>query len=154
MEKNPHARLHISKCPWHVIWKEKNLLDYGKYFCKEIDMALVKGFNPALELQINSTQTNGGELCDFVFKDARLSLFKMPAMIYRKKIKPGASATMPWEYHAGHLYKTMGDVIRQALNEKADGIMDSALDELASYFPETDVTTLKHYQHTDFDKLP
>jgi len=59
IEKNPDARLNIFKCPWYAVWKENNLLQYGKYFCKEIDIALVNGFNPELELKVNSTQTNG-----------------------------------------------------------------------------------------------
>ncbi len=40
-EKNPHARLMVYKCPWYETWKDSNLLDYGKFFCKEIDAALV-----------------------------------------------------------------------------------------------------------------
>ncbi|MDX2443497.1 MAG: hypothetical protein QNK30_06820, partial [Bacteroidales bacterium] len=29
IEKNPDARLNIFKCPWHAVWKENNLLQYG-----------------------------------------------------------------------------------------------------------------------------
>ena len=94
--KRPHARLHAFKCPWYGIWKEKGLLDYGKYFCKEIDSALVRGFNPDLELEVKSTRTTGGQYCDFIFKDADLSLMKIVKLLYKKKIHPGKAVIMPW----------------------------------------------------------
>ena len=62
---------------------------------------------------------------NFIFRDAGLSIFKMIGLAYKKKIKPGRQAIMPWEYHAGHLYKTMGEVIKQALGDKADEIMET-----------------------------
>ncbi|MCP4022129.1 MAG: L-2-amino-thiazoline-4-carboxylic acid hydrolase, partial [Desulfobacteraceae bacterium] len=109
-EKVPDARVHISKCPWHSVWKEKDLLDYGRYFCMEIDTALVNGFNPDLVINIHATRTNGGECCDFVFKDANLSFFALLSLAFKKKFTPGKSAIMPWEYHVGHLFKTLGEV--------------------------------------------
>ena len=154
IEKNPHARLNVFKCPWYVIWEENNLLDYGKYFCREIDSALVRGFNPGLEIKINSTRTNDGVPCDFIFKDAGLSLFKMLGIAYKKKIRPGKKAIMDWKYHTGHLYKTLGDVIRQDLGDKADKIMENALNDFSSVFSEKYIAAIKKYQETDFDKLP
>jgi len=153
-EKNPHVRLNVFKCPWYVTWEENNLLDYGQYFCQEIDTALVSGFNPDLEIQVNSTWTNDGEPCDFLFKDAGLSFFKMIGLIYKKKIRPGRKVIMPWEYHTGHLYKTMGDVIKQELGDKADEIIENALIDFASFFSEKHLVVIKKYQSTDFEQLP
>ncbi len=154
IEKNPHARLNVFKCPWYVIWEENNLLDYGKYFCREIDSALVRGFNPDLEIKINSTRTNDQVPCDFIFKDAGLSLFKMLGLAYKKKIRPGKKAIMAWKYHTGHLYKTLGDVIRQDLGDKADEIIRNALEDFSSLFSKKHIEIIKTYQDTDFNKLP
>jgi L-2-amino-thiazoline-4-carboxylic acid hydrolase len=154
IEKNPDARLNIFRCPWYAVWKENNLLEYGKYFCKEIDTALVNGFNPALEFQVNSTQTNGEGLCDFIFKNARFTVFKMLDLVYKKKIKPGASAVMPWEYHTGHLFKTLGEVIKDELGDRADLIMETALTNFVNFSSRDHVETIKKYKNTDFDQLP
>jgi len=154
IEKKPDARLNIFKCPWCDVWKENSLLEYGKYFCKEIDTALVNGFNPDLELKVNSTQTNGEELCDFVFKDAEFTFFKMLNLVYKKKIKPGASAIMPWEYHTGHLFKTVGEVIKHELGAAADVIMETALTNFVQFSSKNHIEIIKKYLDTDFDKLP
>jgi hypothetical protein len=154
IEKNPHARINIVKCPWNIAWKENNLLEYGKYFCKEIDTALVKGFNPDLTIDIHSTQTNGDKLCDFVFKEARLSLFKIIGLLYKKKFKPGSSAIMPWDYHTGHLYKTMRTIIRQELGDKTNIIMENSLNRFASFFSKECIPDITKYEDTDFEKLP
>ena len=153
-EKTPHARLNVFTCPWHVTWKENNLLAYGKYFCKEIDTSLVEGFNPNLKIEIRSTQTNDGIPCDFIFRDAGLSWVKLLKLAYQKKIHPGRQALMPWEYHIGHLYKTMEEEIRQTTGNLADKILNTALDEFASLFSRKHITWIEKYQNTDFDTLP
>jgi len=154
VEKPPHARMQVYRCPWYETWKSKGLLEYGKYFCQEIDEALVHGFNPDLVLRVNSTRTNGGEVCDFVFRDAGLSLFKFLGLAFKKKVRPGKNAVMPWEYHCGHLYKTMGRVIRRELGEKADIIMENALKESSAFFDDKQMSTIMSYMNTDFEILP
>ncbi|MDD9304972.1 MAG: L-2-amino-thiazoline-4-carboxylic acid hydrolase [Desulfobacter sp.] len=153
-QKNPHARMIVSKCPWNQAWQTQGLLEYGKYFCMEIDQALVRGFNPDLEIQVNSTQTQGHDTCDFVFKQARLSIFRLICLLYKKKIHPGKKAVMPWEYHAGHLYKTMKETITKALGTQADLIMAQALAAFARQFSNAHAACIKTYEDVDFNILP
>ena len=153
--KRPHARLHAFKCPWYGVWKEKGLLEYGKYFCKEIDSALVRGFNPDLELEVNSTRTTGGQYCDFIFKDADLSLIKIVKLLYKKKIHPGKAVVMPWDYHTAHLFKTLNQTIKSRLDAPVyEKIMETACSEYAALFSEDHIVKLKGYQAVDFLTLP
>jgi len=154
VKKNPDVCLNIFKCPWHSTWREHDLLEYGKYFCRKIDAALVHGFNPDLKIEINSTQTNGGDFCDFIFRDARLTLFKILGLAYKKKIRPGKDAVMPWEYHIGHLFKTTGEVIHQELGTHAQKIMETALAGFAHFSSKEHIEIIKTYVDIDFDKLP
>ncbi len=105
-------------------------------------------------LEVNSTQTNDKKPCDFLFKDAKLSFIKMIGLAYKKKIKLGRKIIMPWEYHTGHLYKTLDEVIRQELGGKAEEIMESALNAFAVYYDRKCVEVLKKYQNTDFEQIP
>jgi len=145
-ELNSDARLNIFKCPWHTVWKENNLLEYGKYYCEEIDTALIDGFNPDLEIKINSIQTNGDEHCDFIFKNA--------ALTFSKKIKPGTNAIMPWEYHTGHLFKTVGEVIKQEFGTTAEIIMENALINFVNFSSKGHIEIIKKYLDSNFDELP
>lgn len=154
LEKVPHMKMNVFKCPWHSAWEENNLMQYGRYFCLEVDEALVRGFNEDLVLDIHGTQTNGAEFCDFTFKDANLTAYNMIGLVFKKMIKPGKKAIMPWEYHAGHLYKTIGEVITDELGEQAEKIMTASLKDFTDKYGKPAGEIVKSYENTDFDKLP
>ena len=59
VEKSPHAKVYVHKCPWHTVWEKNGMISYGRFYCLEIDNALVSGFNPELQLDVYGTQTNG-----------------------------------------------------------------------------------------------
>ncbi len=159
IEKTPNVRLNISKCPWHTVWEKNNLLEYGKYFCKEIDTALVYGFNSELEIKTNSIQTYGDELCDFIFKDGDLDqdgIYDREReldLVFKKRTELCINAVMPWEYHIGHLFKTMGEVIRQGFGTTADKIMADALIDFTKFCSEDHIEVIREYENTDFDKV-
>ena len=152
--KVPHARIHIGKCPWHRVWTENDLLPYGRYYCLEIDAALVRGFNADLKLDIKKTLTAGQERCDFVFHDANLTIRNYLKTAYRKMVRPGKACRMPWDYHCGHLYKTAGDIIARELGETCREAVDTALAEFTEIYGQSAARTLTDFQDTDFNKLP
>lgn len=154
VEKTPDARIQVFKCPWHSAWEKNNLMEFGRYFCLEVDLALVEGFNKDLTLDIYGTRPNGAACCDMVFRGARLNLPNMLKLIYKKAINPGKRVIMGWEYHTGHLFKTMGEVIREELGDSADGIMDTAMADFVERFGEEAKRTVMSYQDTDFNRLP
>lgn len=154
LEVIPDAKMQVLKCPWHTIWEENDLMQYGKYFCMEVDEALVKGFNEDLVLEIKGTRTGGDDVCDFNFKGANLTDENMEKLFYRKTVKPGKKAIMSWEYHAGHLYKTIGEVIFDELGEQAKIIMEASLNDFVDKYGEEATRIVKSYKQTDFNKLP
>ncbi len=52
------------------------------------------------------------------------------------------------------MYKTMGQVIRRELGEKADTIMENALKEAKAFFKRDQILKILSYQDTDFETLP
>lgn len=153
-EKSPDTRAHVLKCPWNTAWKENGLLPYGRYFCMEVDEALVEGFNKDLVLEIGGTQSNGAEYCDFNFKAANLTPLKLLSLVWKKSVSPGKTVQMPWEYHTGHLYKTLGEVIAEYLGEKTKGIMSAALKDFTDKYGEEASRTVTEFENTDFNQLP
>ncbi len=135
----------ISKCPWHDTWKEYDLLDYGKYYCSHIDVALVEGFDPALEINVSSTLTNDSDPCEFLF---------IKANPVENKISPEQKTMMPWEYHTGHLFKTFGNVIKRMAKPVGDKIMAMALKDFNAFFSEESGDKVKNYMETNFENLP
>jgi hypothetical protein len=71
-KEGPDVRMVVTRCPWALTWMEADLSPYGRLYCQEIDQALVRGFNPDLIIDVNRTQTNDGEPCDFLYHQAVL----------------------------------------------------------------------------------
>ena len=153
IEKVPHARVRISKCPWHTTWKENELLAYGRFYCLEIDEAVVRGFNPALQLDVHGTQTNGAAQCEFLFHDANLTILNYLLIGYRKAVKPGAKAVLPWDYHTGHLFKTLEEVVVEELGAERQRAIDTALVEFADRFGEQALQKVAASRSMDYSIL-
>ena len=152
--KVPHVVAHVHKCPWHETWMENNLLPYGQLYCQEVDKALMRGFNPDLQIDVNGTKSEGEKHCEFVFHDANLGFINTLLLGYRKAIRPAGNAVMPWDYHLGHLYKTMSEVVSEELGELWVEAMDAALQEFNKSFGEDAGAVIRAYSGTDFNRLP
>jgi hypothetical protein len=154
VEKAPDARVHIHKCPWYQAWKEYDLISYSRFYCLEIDQALAHGFNPDLQLDVNGTLPNGADHCEFVYHGANLTPMNYLMLAYKKTVKPGKMAVMPWEYHAGHLYKTVERVVVDELGEAGNTAIQTGLAEFTKQYGEQAVQKIMAYRSVDFDRLP
>ncbi len=152
--KKPHARLNVARCPWFAAWQAEGLLKYGRIYCQEVDGALVRGFNPDLVIEVKATRTNDDLPCNFLFKDANLTILKQLGLLYRKKINPGHRVIMPWDYHTGHLYDTLAATFEEGLGNGAAVVMEAALQTFAAIFSREHVTVLENFRGMDFDGLP
>jgi hypothetical protein len=149
-----HAKAHVSLCPWHTAWNQKDLLPYGQLYCLEIDKALVIGFNPDLHLEVNGTLTNGAEVCEFVYRGADLSGLNWLLLGFKKAVRPGKRARMPWEYHTGHLFTTVERVAVAALGDSGRRAVEAGLAEFGKLQDEAAAQTVAAYRGTDFSQVP
>ena len=164
IEKIPNVHLKISKCPWYKVWKKNDLLKYGKYYCKEINTALAHGFNPELKIEINSIQTNKNNISDFIFKDTCIDSADLDLESnYKSTLLSDTATTIPWEFYVGHLFKTMGEVIKHNLGHIGDKIMTKALINFENiltnfrnknFFPEDYIEIIQEHVNTNFDLEP
>lgn len=154
LERSPDARSQVIGCAWYDAWNENDLMPYGRYFCMEIDRAVVRGFNPQLVLEVGATMPSGADCCDFVFRDADLTIPRLAGILWTRAVGPARRAAMPWEYHVGHLFKSFGEVVAEELGDAAEDVMASALGRFADSFGMPARVTLLAYQSTNFDELP
>jgi hypothetical protein len=154
LERSPDLRWRTSRCPHSDAWAENDLMQYGRFFCMEIDKALVQGFNEDLVLEVNGTLSEGAQYCDMTFREADFTAVKMAGVAWKKVVRPGRTAVMPWEYHVGHLYKTLTEVITEELGKQASDVMAAALEDFTGRYGEAATETVLSYQNTDFDRLP
>jgi hypothetical protein len=140
----PNPVAHVLRCPWHRAWEAQGLMDYGRLYCLEVDHALVRGFNPELRLDVNRLMSAGEDCCEFVYHGADLE----------EKIEPAKPSVMLWDYHLGHLCKTMGEVIVEDLGEQGAEAIQEALAEFAAHYGQKAAGIVQGYGDTDFERLP
>ncbi|NLZ51972.1 MAG: L-2-amino-thiazoline-4-carboxylic acid hydrolase [Thermoanaerobacteraceae bacterium] len=150
-DKDLNMQAH--KCPWYQEWKDNNLLEYAYIYCQYVDEAIVKGYNPNLKLDVPENRAEGAQFCDFWFRNANMTE-KDFEYIKDTKEKLSGKAVMPWDYHIGHLYKTMEEVIVSKLKDKGKEAMKAAIDTFAKHFGQEAADIVLSFRDTDFNKMP
>ena len=153
VKRNPDLHAQFLRCSWVTAWEKNGLSQYTGCYCPTADEGIMRGYNPDLKLDILANRANGAPSCDMVFHEAHLSprrmiLLKLRSMRVKKR------AIMPWEYHTGHLYKTMHEVIVSNLGEEGKGSLRSALRLFSQRYGEESAAVVTAYDDCDFDRLP
>ncbi len=154
IEKKPHVRATVPRCPWYTAWERHNLTPYGRYYCLDVDRALVYGFNPELKLDIPNTKPEGAAECEFVFNGASLGAGGMLALLFRKLVRPGKSALMPWDYHTAHVYRALRDVFVEELGDVGRSAVEGALEVFARHYGGGAADAVRELATMDFGALP
>lgn len=152
--QSPHGKLCVSKCPWHSAWKAAGLVSLGRLYCLEIDEALVRGFNPELQLEVKGTLTSGAARCEFVYHDADPTILNYLIVGYRRAIRPGARAVMPWDYHVGHLFSTLEKVATKELGQVGREAIEAGLAEFAEHYGEQALRRVVASRGKNYDRVP
>ncbi len=148
MESQPEAvRSLVLRCPWHQAWVDNDIIDSGRLYCLEIDAAISRGFNPANHLEVIGTLSNGAATSEFIFHDANLD------EVAERRVDRSRTV-MPWAYHLGHLYKTVGEVVVAELGAGGEAAMQAALAEFRRRFGEAAAQAVLAFMDTDFEALP
>ena len=145
IEESSDIRVLVHQCPWNNAWTENDLIQYGRLYCQEIDRALVRGFNPELNIEVDKTLTNENEPCEFLFHNANL---------FSPNTVDAKNSVMPWDYHCGHLVKTFSEILEEEFGQEGQVIIQAALAEFGSLYGEEAVQTIVELQDIDYNLLP
>ncbi|MCI9308234.1 MAG: L-2-amino-thiazoline-4-carboxylic acid hydrolase [Oscillospiraceae bacterium] len=104
---DPHRHYQVLQCPWCAAWDRTGLGEYGKYYCRCVDRSILRGFHPALRLELPAYHTMpGGTCCDFHWKDApRTDDFDRRRRELAERV--GTSCVKDFLFHTAHLYQTL-----------------------------------------------
>ncbi|MGB9666690.1 MAG: L-2-amino-thiazoline-4-carboxylic acid hydrolase [Candidatus Cryosericum sp.] len=122
-------RVNVHRCCWATTWRQEELIPYGKYYCQEIDKALVRGFNPELLIDVRGTMTNGARACQLVYHGAFEG-----TVVHEETQRPPERRVLPWSYHTAHLYATVSQVLKRELGSEGTAARQAGLDVFASHF--------------------
>lgn len=103
----PYSAYKVLQCPWFAAWKRAEMSEYGRYYCRNVDKSILKGFNPELTLEMPSYHSAGGsDYCEFHWKDL------LPGDEHNDRksaieAEIGDSCLKDFVYHTAHIYSTM-----------------------------------------------
>jgi hypothetical protein len=153
LESAPDLHQQVYRCPWHEAWAANGLMAYGRLYCLDIDRAVVYGFNPQLILEVNGTHTNGSAHCDFIFRGAGLTPDR-ERELDELRAGLGTDATLPWDYHTGHLYRVVGEVVAEVYGAESEAMLAAAMAAFGAHFGAAAAQVVAGYADTDFDRPP
>lgn len=148
----PEVNVYALKCPWYDVWNTNGMLDYGKYYCSEIDEALVKGFNPDLNFETVSNRTNGGEKCDFYHRGLKAT--EQDKINYRTLCeKVGKAPLKNWDYHIGDLYRFVKDYVVSKYGHIGEAAIKKALEDYRNMYGQIALELLLAWEDYDFESI-
>ncbi|MDR1419803.1 MAG: L-2-amino-thiazoline-4-carboxylic acid hydrolase [Treponema sp.] len=142
----------VRRCPWADTWKKHNLPETGEIYCREIDTAIVRGFNSALVLNAESNICGAG-LCVFHFHDPDIKgdgIFKQAEEL---KFRRRGKAVEDFAYHCGHLWTVFTGVIRDVLPGDAGKLTELASEKIIEEYGEEFLNTIRSFETVDFTRL-
>ncbi len=133
LQNEPTLQTFISKCAWCDAWKKHNLLDYGKYYCVNVDNAVYQGFCKDFTCTpITTSMSWGGKQCEF---DWGLPL--LPNEVLKLEVKKnslGTSCMKDFTFHTAHILHTVGATLKKLLGSKGNQAVELALQEYVDKF--------------------
>lgn len=133
LRTEPTLQTYIAKCAWCDAWHKHDLMEYGKYYCVDVDNAVYQGFNPEYKCTpVSDAMSWGGKRCEFDWgnplTDAEV------ALLDKKKAELGSSFMKDFNFHTAHLYTSIGNTLKAELGEIADEIIAKATSEYINMF--------------------
>ncbi|MCP1100832.1 hypothetical protein M2454_000038 [Aequitasia blattaphilus] len=142
MQTTPTLQTYIAKCAWCDAWEKHNLMEYGKYYCSNIDNAWYQGFNPDnVCTQLTPPMSWGGQRCEFDWQNPITD----EELIYlnEKKTALGDSCIKDFNFHTAHLLYSISRTLKKELGEDATEIIENAKKDYINTFGQEYLDVLK-----------
>lgn len=124
----------VTGCPWCAVWTREGLLEEGAHYCRQVDRAILQGFNPRLRLEVEQLATLGADGCVFHWLD-------MPATpqaqqrVAELRERLGGRAARDWDFHCAHLFFAFEQALTHLHGPQGLSCARAALADLARRSP-------------------
>lgn len=138
----PDYELRITSCPWHDQFREMGCLEAGAVYCRHVDEALTRGFAPDIDFHAEAN-LNVSDCCIHRVKSVnyQVSPNDPPREEYKRD----------FNYHCGHLYWSLNEVVAAIFGAQGEKIAASVLDDFVDAYGQTMADELVSWKHTNFN---
>ena len=141
LEYSPDYMYKVTVCPWAIQFAAMDLKECGSVYCRYIDKAIVRGFNPDLRFEV-PCNLNDRDHCIQIMKDADFDKDSIPS---GNPINQESFA-----YHCAHIYFTFSRITVITLKEKGHDIIDKVKEDYISEYGRDSFAAILSYSTTDF----
>jgi len=152
VQKKPYLKVESRRCSWHSIWSRRGLLEYGRLYCQEIDTAILRGYNPDFDFEVDGTLTGGAPFCTFHYRGEGMGIRNALRYAIGKR-RVGLRAKKPWDYHAGHIYKTFKETLVDMFGDRGDQVVEAAVQTFAQEFGDEQADRVRSFEAMDFNRV-
>jgi hypothetical protein len=135
-QRKPFFKVNARKCFWHEIWAKNEMLEIGRIYCRDIDRAIMKGFNPNLNFDVPQNMNDGAKYCVFNYRDWRLEIVDLIKFALKKK-KAKKKAVESWTFHCIDVYEKFSNVIIRESGEEGKLIIEGVVKKFTEKFGES-----------------
>lgn len=149
LRTEPTLQTYISKCAWCDAWKKHDLLEYGKYYCVNVDNAVYQGFRSDFVCTPTTASLSfGGRRCEFDWGHPVTP--EESILLAQKKKELGTSCMKDFNFHTAHLLHTVGGTLIDELGADGSGAVEKAEEEYVRIFGQKYLDILKEVDYGEF----
>lgn len=148
-----HLRYRMVRCPWCDAWRRHGLTVYGPYYCRCVDAAILRGFNPRLTLRLPTWLSDpASDGCRFEWLDAPNEPARDARVQKLRRLLDGRQ-TRSFDWHTAHLLSAVMRCLRAASPEKAQLVYEQARTGFARIFGPQAWQQVERWLDTDFSAI-
>lgn len=131
-----------TRCPWNAQFREMGRTDAGTAYCRDLDSAICRGFNPELTFIVERS-LNNGENCVHRIVNAGIS-DAAQLRNQRRHLKPFA-------YHCAHLFWAYRKIAVGIFGQAGEAVSQKVFSDFQSQYGQDLAQVLLDHENTDFD---
>lgn len=141
-EVTPEGYLKITRCPWHTQFKEMGLKEAGTEYCRHLDSAISRGFNPYLEYKVDQT---------LHYADCCIHRLETGPITEGAEKGKNPAGLKSFEYHCAHSYWAYHEVVAAIFLEKGEKLCTKVLEDFAADYGQEMADKLYSYRDVNFN---
>lgn len=127
-------------CPWSAQYLEMGLKDGANLYCRDLDVSIARGFNPALSYRVPQTMHDHG------------CCYHVLGGMAKEEAEPKREENLrDFGYHCAHIYKVFGDVMTAIYRSEGVLLTAEVLRAFRERYGAEMADELVRYRHMDFD---
>ncbi len=139
----PDAIQKITRCPWHHQFQTMGLSGTaGAEYCRHLDKAIARGFNPDLVYEVEQTLQTA---------DCCIHRMKNPDFDGHTDLSRNPDSIRSFEFHCAHSFWTFREVTAAIFSSLGEQVNARVLRDFSRDYGQKMADTLMSYQYTNFN---